>query len=797
MTYRFFLCLCACVYSKDQLDALLGDYPILDYARAHLAPSCELKLISKIFGDDIYGLGLPKKSPLKAALSKKISEYHRMGYIDDLIDVHFADAHCFKRRISEEDSQLEVAHHAGLFVMMCVGVGIGILVLLLEHVTYKFLVPYIRNCPMDSAWRSTHLMFFSQRLQRTINCVELISPQQSAKEIMGIFKKREFVRLFQKSTIRRNRLADIAKTKRINRNFHDIVEKAKWLQEMKESGLMDDDTPSTPTIIEIPLRQLTANVELGSSSLKLNCQDGDSALSSPVRRPSQLAAALRAEMGRERLGDGDGEEHDAQANVAAMLPCRAAAILETVAVEEGLARARGCGEGSSDESGSVGSGDSLLGDVRVPSEKSLSNLLRPASSVLTINDEDNENDSASSSSSTFHHSRLRRPSRERHRRRQQQPPQQQQHRHYKPQQHRKATITSSSPEIDFAPDTWYPGTEGGVLSKVLNKRMRSMSVDHTLPQSSALLNTSPKNKRPARRTASSSTASSLLPSASLVNELPSGRRLKHQPCSIAVSSPSHNKHKHRGSVNSSCLGQGLPYSEPLPNGRTFDTSSILSHPFQGDENDGDVEDVDEQHDDNEDDNDDGKENITVRLNFNLSGQYDAIMSYNHTPSVFPGNGEGESNQECFFPDPLPNHAHVQHQNNLTDHVKVSESENVSSAGAGASASSNFLSLRSPSSIYRKISSEDQQRRLHHRVDLCSARSLLRNAGSYQDQPSQEAAAEPSPPGPAFSLDSVSKEELLVLWKTSEMDLSQRLEEALLEKARLERRLALLQKHSPV
>ncbi|KAK6990779.1 hypothetical protein BgiMline_014100, partial [Biomphalaria glabrata] len=50
---------------KGKLDALLGDYPILDYARAHLAPSCELKLISKIFGDDKYGLGLPRESPLK------------------------------------------------------------------------------------------------------------------------------------------------------------------------------------------------------------------------------------------------------------------------------------------------------------------------------------------------------------------------------------------------------------------------------------------------------------------------------------------------------------------------------------------------------------------------------------------------------------------------------------------------------------------------------------------------------------------------------------------------------------
>ena len=58
------VCLCC---RKGKLDAYLGDYPILDYARAHLAPSCELKLVSKIFGDDQYGLGLPKESPLKVS----------------------------------------------------------------------------------------------------------------------------------------------------------------------------------------------------------------------------------------------------------------------------------------------------------------------------------------------------------------------------------------------------------------------------------------------------------------------------------------------------------------------------------------------------------------------------------------------------------------------------------------------------------------------------------------------------------------------------------------------------------
>lgn len=60
-------------------------------------------------------------SSFQAALSKKISEYHLTGYIDDLIDVHFADAHCIKKRISEQDSQLEVTHHAGNFSLLDTG----------------------------------------------------------------------------------------------------------------------------------------------------------------------------------------------------------------------------------------------------------------------------------------------------------------------------------------------------------------------------------------------------------------------------------------------------------------------------------------------------------------------------------------------------------------------------------------------------------------------------------------------------------------------------------------------------
>jgi hypothetical protein len=76
-------------------------------------------------------------------------------------------------------------------------------------------------------------------------------------------------------------------------------------------------------------------------------------------------------------------------------------------------------------------------------------------------------------------------------------------------------------------------------------------------------------------------------------------------------------------------------------------------------------------------------------------------------------------------------------------------------------------------------------------------SLLDKRRSYQDQ---LCAADPSAEEQAAAnvcLDTVSKEELLLLWKTSELELNRKLDEAMREKARLEKKLALLQHQSPV
>lgn len=56
----FFFCI-----RNGNIDAYLGDYPILDYARVKLDPNCNLYIVPQSFGEDEYGIGFPKGSPLQ------------------------------------------------------------------------------------------------------------------------------------------------------------------------------------------------------------------------------------------------------------------------------------------------------------------------------------------------------------------------------------------------------------------------------------------------------------------------------------------------------------------------------------------------------------------------------------------------------------------------------------------------------------------------------------------------------------------------------------------------------------
>ena len=53
------------VSRNETIDAYLDDSPVLEYARTTMDAKCQLRLVGKGFGEDGYGIGLPKGSFLK------------------------------------------------------------------------------------------------------------------------------------------------------------------------------------------------------------------------------------------------------------------------------------------------------------------------------------------------------------------------------------------------------------------------------------------------------------------------------------------------------------------------------------------------------------------------------------------------------------------------------------------------------------------------------------------------------------------------------------------------------------
>ena len=83
-------------FRNQQLDAYLGDYPILDYARVKLDPKCKLKMLDQAFGEDEYGIGLPKGSPLKVSVSVYLYYKHKQRILFYKVTLHVKGIHSRK-----------------------------------------------------------------------------------------------------------------------------------------------------------------------------------------------------------------------------------------------------------------------------------------------------------------------------------------------------------------------------------------------------------------------------------------------------------------------------------------------------------------------------------------------------------------------------------------------------------------------------------------------------------------------------------------------------------------------------
>lgn len=187
-------------------------------------------------------ISLSRRNLKQHAISDLILEYNAYGFLDQLQRKWYGRVPCLEDSLNNlnKPNPLSIRAVAGVFIMLGCGFIVGILILIIEHVVFKYSLPNLREMPKDCFWKTPNLMFFSQvisalcprrprgtssqssqclascseareehrltpifcslqKLYRFVNTVELVSPHHSAKEIMHSLKEGQITSLFQKS----------------------------------------------------------------------------------------------------------------------------------------------------------------------------------------------------------------------------------------------------------------------------------------------------------------------------------------------------------------------------------------------------------------------------------------------------------------------------------------------------------------------------------------------------------------------------------------------------------------------
>lgn len=114
-------------------------------------------------------------------------------------DVYIITTNTHIHACAHNKKKIGVAAVAGVFCLLGLGMVMGIVILIFEHWFYKYALPSLRLKPKGTIWRSRNIMFFSQKLYRFINCVELVSPHHAARELVHSIRQGQIASLFQKS----------------------------------------------------------------------------------------------------------------------------------------------------------------------------------------------------------------------------------------------------------------------------------------------------------------------------------------------------------------------------------------------------------------------------------------------------------------------------------------------------------------------------------------------------------------------------------------------------------------------
>lgn len=141
--------------------------------KALLGFSSESRLIlNRIFGFElvINRAGLYFNSAFltpiafQDAISRLLLRYSEYGFVDQLSKKWYGRVPCFDDRLHRfnQPEPLSVGAVAGPFIMLLAGLGLGLAILVFEHVIFRYALPVLRKKPKECFWRSPNLMFFSQ-----------------------------------------------------------------------------------------------------------------------------------------------------------------------------------------------------------------------------------------------------------------------------------------------------------------------------------------------------------------------------------------------------------------------------------------------------------------------------------------------------------------------------------------------------------------------------------------------------------------------------------------------------------
>lgn len=120
--------------------AFIWDSVVLEHA-THSLDCGTFKTIGSLFGKIGYGIGLPKDSPYNKQLSQAILELLHEGYMDRLERKWFESPRVCEEQHFSLDSvtQLGLADMGGVFIIVSVGVGISLIVLVIEWLFASYL----------------------------------------------------------------------------------------------------------------------------------------------------------------------------------------------------------------------------------------------------------------------------------------------------------------------------------------------------------------------------------------------------------------------------------------------------------------------------------------------------------------------------------------------------------------------------------------------------------------------------------------------------------------------------------